>query len=336
MRKFYLALLMLPFLNFGQNSYPTNGLLVHIPVTYGTVQNLMNNGTTPVISNTQFDTNRTGLANGALLLPNAGSVFHLPYTGNESNFQKQELTMALWFMADSIKQTYFNLMELRMSFFLRFRIDQIIQYGYKHQHGPDQYNVINVSPGNYNSIFVKKWNHLAVTTYLDTVQPSGTIRRILKLFLNGQILDSSVVNGSSLILINYQGENSTLAIGTRFQNNTMTLLNGKVDDIFYYNRKLSNQEILNLYNSNFVQVQERSMAAARIYPNPASSLINITYDGLVKSYRIYDLTGRLILHRDDVNSDEFSVVTEFLKSGTYFIEIMDAENRFFRHKFSKN
>ncbi|MCX8148063.1 hypothetical protein [Thermaurantimonas aggregans] len=74
MRKLCIALLMLSFLYYGQISYPTNGLLVHIPITYATAQNLVNN-ITPLISKTLFNTNHTGIANDALRFSSTGSVF---------------------------------------------------------------------------------------------------------------------------------------------------------------------------------------------------------------------------------------------------------------------
>lgn len=337
MKKNYFLLVFLPLLSSGQNLYPTNGLQVYIPVFNGSVQNLATNGLSVMATGTQFTTNRTGVANQAIQIPSTQAKLAVPYTGQESAIETQELTVAMWFKADSINQTYYNLAEIRNSIFIRFRIDKIIQYGYKNGPGAGDFAVrdLNFPTAKfYDSVFVGKWNHIAMTTSLDTNQSTGSVRRLFRVYLNGQPFDSAQALNN--LNINYQGDVSQVCFGCRNSATNMNLLNGSIDEVFYYSRRLSHQEILSLYNTDFtnIGIEEKPLTAAQIYPNPVSGTMHVSYNGVVKSYRIFDVAGRLI-SEDAVHADRFQVTAESLKAGSYIIELTDADHRVFRQKFIK-
>ncbi|MFN3950937.1 MAG: LamG-like jellyroll fold domain-containing protein [Thermaurantimonas sp.] len=340
MKKIFISIIFFPVLHFGQNPYPTNGLQVFMPIVNGTVQNMVNNGLNPVATNIQPDSSRNGIANQSIRIPDQQAKFTISYAGQESLIESQALSVAMWVKADSIKQTYFNLFEIRTSFFLRFRIDKIIQYGYFYRMNPASYATRDLSfptPSFYDSVFVGKWNHLALTTRLDTNHPSGSVTRFFKLYLNGQAFDSANTQiGFSDINIIYQLDTTALAFGCRTTSNSLNFLNGSLDDIFYYNRSLTDQEVLNLYNYSFsnVGIAEKPLIAAQMYPNPVSTDLYVSYNGVVKSYRIFDMTGRFI-SEDAVHADQFQIRAQSLKTGSYIIELTDAENLVIRQKFLK-
>lgn len=73
-----------------------------------------------------------------------------------------------------------------------------------------------------------------------------------------------------------------------------------------------------------------------IYPNPASSRINIEFTNEVAdSYilKIYNLTGQVILNKDNIKTNKLSVDIKNLNSGYYTIELKG--KKIFRGKFLK-
>ena len=61
----------------------------------------------------------------------------------------------------------------------------------------------------------------------------------------------------------------------------------------------------------------------KLAPNPATSEINITVseEKPVKSYAIYDISGRMLRNMNDVNSSFISVRRENLQDGMYLIQL---------------
>jgi hypothetical protein len=61
----------------------------------------------------------------------------------------------------------------------------------------------------------------------------------------------------------------------------------------------------------------------KLAPNPATSEINITVadNKPVKSYAIYDISGRMLRNMNDVNSSFVSVRRENLQDGMYLIQL---------------
>ena len=69
-----------------------------------------------------------------------------------------------------------------------------------------------------------------------------------------------------------------------------------------------------------------------IYPNPTSSVLNISTDEIIKSIRIFDILGKNIVIPTSADNQ---VNVEVLEAGTYFIEI-ETEIKVYRKKFIKN
>ncbi|OYU80579.1 MAG: RNA-binding protein [Flavobacterium sp. BFFFF1] len=72
-----------------------------------------------------------------------------------------------------------------------------------------------------------------------------------------------------------------------------------------------------------------------IYPNPAGDTINIktkSNAGIIKA-EIYDLTGKLILKKESVNS---SIPVNSLSNGTYMLKVLDVNGHQYTQKFVKS
>jgi len=72
---------------------------------------------------------------------------------------------------------------------------------------------------------------------------------------------------------------------------------------------------------------ETSISSLTVYPNPASEIINVTWDESsdVKSIRMYSSTGIEIL-RNTVEGDKTSINRGNLASGIYYIMVFDSNN----------
>ena len=64
----------------------------------------------------------------------------------------------------------------------------------------------------------------------------------------------------------------------------------------------------------------------KVFPNPASDVLNITSANTIKSVTILSVSGKVFL-RNEVNNNEFSINTRRLDSGIYFMEILTQKGR---------
>jgi hypothetical protein len=72
-----------------------------------------------------------------------------------------------------------------------------------------------------------------------------------------------------------------------------------------------------------------------IYPNPTKDIVNIESQKLnIKSVRIMDLSGRIIIEKDNINKDNVQVHLFELSKGMYFIEV-NFENTIRKYKIIK-
>ena len=102
---------------------------------------------------------------------------------------------------------------------------------------------------------------------------------------------------------------------------------GILDDIRFYNRVLSDTEILHLFPTgieNTVAVN----STISIYPNPATTEISISASNLINQITITNLFGKTV-YTHEYNSEHVQVNIADLPAGMYFIKINGAEVRKF-------
>lgn len=59
----------------------------------------------------------------------------------------------------------------------------------------------------------------------------------------------------------------------------------------------------------------------KIYPNPSSSLVHIESKTPVKSLKVYDITGKLVMKREGINNRQTSFEIDTFAEGVYFVQI---------------
>jgi hypothetical protein len=132
------------------------------------------------------------------------------------------------------------------------------------------------------------------------------------------ILDKSNTTQNNIIT---QSTNNLL-IGKGFQ--------GILDDIRFYNRRLSVGEINELYNLTGLSTNEnKKVSKIRIYPNPVKNIIHITSGKTVKYVHIYDTSGRSV-KTDTKNKINVSQ----LPNGSYIINVQTEDGEW-TEKFIK-
>lgn len=97
---------------------------------------------------------------------------------------------------------------------------------------------------------------------------------------------------------------------------------GAVDDLKIYSGALSDDEIYNLYTANSInittKIESTKAIKASIYPNPASTVLNIETEKELLAVEIYDLMGKKII---STNNKQVNVSS--LAKGIYNIRIVD-------------
>lgn len=84
-------------------------------------------------------------------------------------------------------------------------------------------------------------------------------------------------------------------------------------------------------NTQLLSVGENVSNGFTLYPNPASSTLNIQTNFGISSYQIYDVTGALLMSKEYNGSIDVSSLTV----GAYFISVESASGEFSTQKFLK-
>lgn len=162
------------------------------------------------------------------------------------------------------------------------------------------------------------WHHL-VTTF-DASKTS-------KVYVDGVLKNTVVQNGWDTSV-----NNNTFWLGGLFSSTSSTF-NGTVDDLIIYNFALTDDQVLNLFNSPTLSSQDFNLnnLEVSLYPNPTNGILNIDMTTEIQSIEIYNIQGQKVLH-----TTQKQINVSNLSTGMYLIKILDAQNRFSTKKFMKN
>jgi hypothetical protein len=138
----------------------------------------------------------------------------------------------------------------------------------------------------------------------------------MKVYKNGILQGTTTYTHTGATAVNIP-----LYIGRGFSG--ASYFNGSIDDIGIWNRELNQSEINALYSS-LTGISEVVEIEKLVYPNPASDFLIFQSDreDVGKSYRVYDVSGKLILNGliTDLNT---LINTASFSPGTYKIVIGD-------------
>jgi hypothetical protein len=107
----------------------------------------------------------------------------------------------------------------------------------------------------------------------------------------------------------------------------VTPFNGYLDDVRYYNRELSSEEVLEIYKyepSGSDGMNDLTSGYAGIFPNPMVDKLTINIEGL-KLVKLYDVMGNLLI-KQIVSKNYTTINASNLKPGFYFVNAFGREN----------
>lgn len=59
-----------------------------------------------------------------------------------------------------------------------------------------------------------------------------------------------------------------------------------------------------------------------LYPNPATTQVNVTVNGEIRSYSVINAMGQVVLSRNGINASNVAINTQNLASGVYFVNVV--------------
>ena len=155
---------------------------------------------------------------------------------------------------------------------------------------------------------------------------------VIKHYVNGQL------TGQETLDIDIVTSSTDLTFGElHMGNGHWYLFSGKMDDLGYWSRALTQEEITTLYESEVLSTNTATYESnINIYPNPANDHITIDFGNLDNvegwNIKIINILGQEVLSQP-MNTDKINVSE--LSKGVYIIRISDGVNQADK-KFIKN
>jgi hypothetical protein len=334
---------------------PANGLVAYYPFN-GNANDESGNGNNGTVTGATLTTDKNGNNNSAYdfnyngMQWNSGlhQATNIPYN---SSFNSNTITVSIWFYARSYFFSGITGNDKVSRLVTRY------QYGYNNPNGQtwgiDLSNnqltaFINQAATDNNQVGVvastnvslNQWNHVAFT--FDNTS--------LKLFLNGVLV--SETPKPPTFSLNTIG-NSGISVGCSNQANGYWYeSDAKIDEIGFWNRALTLQEITALYNTNqcitnitvtdtlIINVGQLSFNEPvtwanniTIFPNPASTQININFNNITNlnggTLKIINSLGQQVATTPITTSGTNSTMqlATWGGSGMYFVQIVNSQGQ---------
>lgn len=306
---------------------PTNGLVGYWPFN-GNANDESGNGINGTVNGAVLTTDRFGVVDKSYSFSNDDITVNM-----QNSFFSTDFSISTWVLLDNFNNTYPTFVTqqnryLCLQFANTVNPPVVNFYFLNNFQIPGQ----QVEDGHVNggAITLNTWFNVVIVNY----------NKINKLYINGVFVSSST---SPSVL---QG----LGLGNylRFGNGVDLDLpdaefNGKLDDIGIWNRALTQDEIISLYQaevscqslvinsgtlSNFNPPVYQSTVT--IYPNPANDQITIDCGNLANvvgwNIKITNMLGQEVFNQP-MNTQQYVVpLNSWTGQGMYFVKIINAQN----------
>lgn len=341
MKKKSLLLTVLAILGFtavtmAQNvpSYvPTNGLVGWYPFT-GNANDESVSGNHATVNGAVLTNDRFSNPNAAYSFDGINDYLH----GNASTFPTENRTISLWMYTTNMNESSPGMQVFGYGGGLcgqswLMQMDNPTPYtsfftenSYEVSLGCNNWLTAlpfgaNGTPTNPNS----NWQHWVITNSLTGIE----------LYVNGNYsggmttsISGTGVTGKKYFIGACPDSTGTLA----YQDAYLKHWNGVLDDIGIWNRALTQQEIMALYNGDEVSVTELSEGKSfTIYPNPTKNIINIKVnkEDLGLPIKLFDNYGKVVLSKI-IDQADINLDLKNLADGIYFIRFEDNKGSNFK------
>ena len=332
---FYTCLLLISISASAQlPSYvPTNGLVGYWSFN-GNANDESGNGNNGTVNGATLSTDRFGINSAAYSFNGTSNYIEVQH--NSSQLLSNKVSFSLWIFpldySTFNNQTRAPLGKRRTSTTSGIGFETVDGVG--SCCGPQFYLNNNTSSGGLDyessiSLPNNSWTHL-VGTY-DGV--------VLKLYQN------SVLLGTASGTINLSTTIQNLFFGREGSNTPQNYFKGIIDDIGFWNRALTQQEVTNLYNGNIcfetVRVTDTLVInvnrtgynpitysnTIKVYPNPANNKITIDNGDIQKmngySIKIINSLGQQV-YQGGITQQIVSIdITQWAGNGMYYLQLTD-------------
>jgi len=286
---------------------PTNGLVAWWSFN-GNANDESGNGHNGVVLGATMTTDRFGNNNSAFDFNGISDEIIIPSLNNHSY---KPASYAAWILADSLVFNYYPLG------------GGVVIIGRERSTYTDQgaLMIFDYQDGGHNNelsyytgaaaIFSNStpqlniWHHVVCT-----IQSDDTI----KFYLNGSLISSQYFPTNSAADIPFK-----IGAGTEIDPNYSRFFwNGKLDDLGFWDRALSDAEILQLFNAQTTGTNDlfTTNNIIGVYPNPTNSQINFSVQTNV---HLTNITGQIVANKKNINSLDISEQP----AGIYFVTLTD-------------
>jgi hypothetical protein len=293
----------------------SNGLVGYWPFC-GNANDESGNGNNGTVNGASLTTDRYGNANKAYNFNGSTNYIEVPNSNSLSNVS--DITISAWVYIDSWFQSggegYFPILHKSnlQGQYGKFALTLKNLGGISHLNSQE-------NGFSYNNWSLSVWQHVAMIF--------SNNRN--KIYIDG-VLISDVPTG---VFPNSINNSLPLVIGMD-KPGLVEYSNGKIDDIGIWNRALTQQEITNLYNNNLNSgefIIEKNIVS--IYPNPASSQININFNNVTDlnggSIKVINSMGQqvAITPITSTGTQTTMQLATWGRTGMYFVQIINPQGQ---------
>lgn len=140
---------------------------------------------------------------------------------------------------------------------------------------------------------------------------------VVKYYVDGLFISADTLNTSTI-----HDSNTHFKIGDWRSQDLAGYLTfyGFLDEVLLYRRELSGEEVILIYQdyTSFASFSNKQDHVLKVYPVPASSVLNIQFDGVVESFQLFSVNGSLI-KQFETTSNVLNL--EGISKGQYYLEV---------------
>jgi hypothetical protein len=110
-------------------------------------------------------------------------------------------------------------------------------------------------------------------------------------------------------------------VGTGETNVTLWIYSFPVNAVHLDNYKLIDD------NGVATKINNAPELSVQMFPNPTNGELNIYHSARILSLNVYDIAGKLIETRNDVNREQYRMDLTTYQKGVYFLAVLDVEGK---------
>jgi hypothetical protein len=307
---------------------PTNGLVGWWPFN-GNANDESGNNLNGDVFGSSLTSDRYGAPSSAYSFDGQDDYIFMGSIPSLSTVNNNGFTMALWFNSNTYSGLNTDLYDLRSN---NISSNQILinncGNGCIQSQNFDFPNWVSSGYTNGGFAFFVS-NNFTINNWVFVVCSQNYSTNENKLYVNGILSNDTICQHINLF-------NPNLNIGSRYDPQVnppqrCCSFSGSLDDIAIYNRALTQQEIISLYNTTITGLNPTSnQNILKVFPNPANSQLTIDYGNFssMSGYRlkIVNSIGQTVFTTLINQQSTYIDISSWKVSGIYNVQLIDTVN----------